>query len=126
MADDLDRLIADLETAGEQVYRDTTKIVEKGAVNVKREWRKNAKRSAGAHGKRYPRSITYDIYEEAADLAVEAEIGPDKDLPQGALGNLIEFGSVNNPPNNDGGRALRGEAPRLEEHLGKAGEDAIK
>ena len=42
-----------------------------------------------------------------------ATIGPDKAVPQGALGNLLEYGSVHNPPHNDGGRALDAELPRF-------------
>ncbi len=44
----------------------------------------------------YPSSITYETSFDA--LGVKAEIGPDKNLKQGALGNLLEYGSVNNAP----------------------------
>ncbi|MEV6124380.1 hypothetical protein AB0M23_28385 [Streptomyces sp. NPDC052077] len=44
----------------------------------------------------YPSSITYTVSRGAA--GPEAEIGPDKGRPQGPLGNLIEYGSVNNAP----------------------------
>jgi hypothetical protein len=56
---------------------------------------------------------------------IEAEVGPDKSKPQGALGNLIEFGSVNSPPHSDGLRALRTEAPNLEKALADAALDAL-
>jgi hypothetical protein len=46
-----------------------------------------------------------------------AIIGPDKGGPQGALGNLLEYGSVKNPPHRDGGRALDVEEPRFEAQL---------
>ncbi|WP_435173297.1 hypothetical protein [Actinacidiphila sp. bgisy145] len=44
----------------------------------------------------YPQSITYDV--RATPVGVEAEIGPDKDRPQGPLGNLVEYGSSKNAP----------------------------
>ena len=47
-----------------------------------------------------------------------AQIGPDKGLPQGALGNLIEYGSVNNPGHNNGKDALDAEIPRTVKALG--------
>lgn len=87
-------------------------IVNRGALNIKNQWRANAIASAGQHGRRYPYSISYDPLPMPGGAS--AEIGPDKGLPQGALGNLLEFGSVNNAPHNDGGRALLAEAPRFQ------------
>jgi hypothetical protein len=46
-----------------------------------------------------------------------AIIGPDKGAPQGALGNLLEYGSVKNPPHRDGGRAADAEEPRFEAQM---------
>lgn len=40
----------------------------------------------------FPNSITHDV------RGLAAEIGPDKNRRQGALGNLLYFGSVNNAP----------------------------
>ena len=85
--------------------------VTRGALNVKNDWRANARASAGRHARLYPGSISYDL--TLIPGGAEAEIGPDKDKPQGALGNLLEFGSVNNQPHNDGGRALLAEEPRF-------------
>jgi hypothetical protein len=85
--------------------------VTRGAFNIKRDWRDNARTSAGRHARLYPNSISYDV--TPIPGGATAEIGPDKDKPQGALGNLLEFGSVNNQPHNDGGRALQAEEPRF-------------
>lgn len=84
-------------------------VVERGALNVKNGWRENAAASSGRHARLYPQSISYDI--TPIPGGARAEIGPDKGKPQGPLGNLLEFGSVNNAPHNDGGRALLAEAP---------------
>lgn len=125
--DDLDRLARDLTEAPRKTQRAILGVVEHAAVNVKDGWKRNARGSAGRHAKRYPSSITYDMMSIGAALRghIEAEVGPDKGRPQGALGNLIEFGSVHNPPHNDGGRALRDEEPKLERAIAEATLDAL-
>ena len=70
-------------------------------------------------GVRIDKAVVETFLEAISPAGLEAEIGPDKSRPQGALGNLLEFGSENNPPHNDGGRALQAEEPRFLEHLGK-------
>jgi hypothetical protein len=115
MADDLRSLAHDLSEAPRRAQRDALAVVERAAVQVKNGWAANATKSSGRHAKLYPASISYDMSLGAALVGViEATIGPDKSKPQGPLGNLLEFGSVNNPPTNDGGRALRAEAPLFE------------
>ncbi|MEW5658353.1 hypothetical protein ABGT92_23905 [Streptomyces cinereoruber] len=90
-------------------------IVTRGALNVKNGWRTNAIASSGRHARRYPYTIGYDV--TPLPGGASAEVGPDKGKTQGALGNLLEYGSVHNPPHNDGGRALITEAPAFEAHV---------
>jgi hypothetical protein len=90
-------------------------IVTRGALNVKNAWRSNAMATAGRHARRYPYSISYEV--KPIPGGATAEVGPDKGKRQGALGNLLEFGSKNNPPHNDGGRALIAEGPAFEAHV---------
>lgn len=94
-----------------EAERGMTAVVTRGALNVKNDWRANAAATAGRHGRLYPYSISYDV--TPIPGGAQAEIGPDKSRPQGALGNLLEYGSVHNRPHNDGGRALLAEAPRF-------------
>lgn len=116
---DLTRLAVDLRAAAVGVQREALAITEHAAVNVKKDWQDNARASAGTHAPSYPDSISYDMSVAAGVIGlIQFEVGPDKTRRQGALGNLIEYGSVNNPPHNDGGRALAAEAPRLETALG--------
>lgn len=105
------RLSRTLQAGGVRARLEVRAVVERGALNVKNEWRSNAVATSGRHARRYPYSVSYDVWSTLA--GARAEIGPDKGRPQGALGNLLEFGSVNNPPHNDGGRALAAEAPRF-------------
>lgn len=44
----------------------------------------------------YPQAITYETHE--TPMGGWAEIGPDKEKRQGALGNILEHGTVKNAP----------------------------
>lgn len=109
----LTRLAAVLGSQRAQAEAGMAAVVERGALNVKRDWRANATASATPHARLYPYTINYDI--KPLPGGVAAEIGPDraKKRQQASYGALLEFGSVNNPPHNDGGRALLAEAPRF-------------
>lgn len=96
--------------------RDARKVLMRGAMNVKRDWASNARASSGRHAPMYPASISFDVASYGPDI-VAATIGPDKGGPQGALGNLLEYGSIHNPPHRDGGRALDAEEPRFEAQM---------
>lgn len=116
--DDLSRLVIDLGKAVDGAGPFLRKAIEVTARNVRDTARENAPGSAGGSPAPYfPASITYDIgpgYDQSIGQAVSslltggissarsttlrAEIGPDKNRPQGALGNLIEYGSANNAP----------------------------
>lgn len=107
----LARLGDDLARAEADVRAGARGVVSKGALNIKNEWRTNAAASSGRHAPAYPYSVGYDL--TSTPEGATAVVGPDKAARQGALGNLLEFGSVKNPPHNDGGRALDAEEPRF-------------
>ncbi|OKI22206.1 hypothetical protein [Streptomyces sp. CB03911] len=109
----LQALVADLARVGADLDERTHQVVSRGALNIKRDWRANARASSGRHARLYPSSIGYDPITALPGGGASAVIGPDKDAPQGALGNLLEFGSAKNGPHNDGGRALAAEEPRF-------------
>jgi len=90
-------------------------VVDKGAVNIKGDWRDNARITARAHGRHYPDAIDYDS--GWIRDGYEAQIGPRMDRPQGSMGEGFEYGSVNQPPHLDGNRAADREAPRFEQAL---------
>jgi hypothetical protein len=113
---DVRRLERHLARAIPRARRDARAVVRRGAVNIKRDWRANARSSAPKHAPSYPRSISFDVNSYGPDI-VMAIIGPDKGGPQGALGNLLEYGSVKNPPHRDGGRALDIEEPRFDAQM---------
>lgn len=124
---ELDKLAADLGEVPARSGKNLRKAIEVTARNVRDEWRKNA--TGMAHAPAFPYSITYDIEgsgNRATGSRLEAEIGPDKDRPQGALGNLIEYGSVNNPPQGLGHGALQANEADFERGIDRAIDDALK
>jgi hypothetical protein len=121
MATDLETWIRDLEHAAATVEDRSEKVVSKGALNVKKAWR--ARWEGYAHIPDLPRAVTYDL--DRAGDGISAEIGPDKDLKQGPLGNLIEFGSVNNAPIPGGLPALAAEEPRFVNAVADLGEKLL-
>lgn len=94
-------------------------VVQVGANNIKRDARANVDKSAPVQNAHAQYAITYDV--GIAGMSIEAEIGYDKDLPGGAIGNLLEFGGGGDksPPHRDLGRALDDEEPRFESALSK-------
>lgn len=121
---ELRALARDLSEAPRRVQREAAGVVEKGALNVKNGMRDDAE--GIGHAPHFPRSITYDMKVGAALVGrIEAEIGPDKGLPQGALGNILYFGTSNNAPVRDIGKALAEEAPRFEKALADLAAEAL-
>jgi len=114
-ASELNALAATLEGKAGGIGAEAAAVVRRGALNVKTDARRFA--SGLRHAPLYPRSITYDIHGDGRFGAVEAVIGPDKDLPQGALGNILEYGTSNNPPHTHLGPALDREGPNFEKAL---------
>lgn len=108
-------MAADLLAAGAKAVVGTRAIVQKGALNVKKQAKANVQRTAPVQNAYAHEAITYDT--AFAATTVEAEIGYDKAKRGGDLGNLLEYGSDNNPPHRDLGRALDAEAPRFEKAI---------
>ncbi|MGY4930314.1 hypothetical protein ACWD7T_04190 [Streptomyces sp. 900116325] len=113
---DVRRLQRHLARGIPRARRDARAVVARGALNIKKEWRQNARQSAPKHAPSYPRTIGFDVLTFGPDQVL-AIIGPDKSGQQGALGNLLEYGSVKNPPHRDGGRSLVNETPRFEAQM---------
>lgn len=88
-------------------------VMKKAADNVKKTMAADA--SGHPRFRAFPRSISYD---RKLGTGIEYEIGPDKDRTQGALGNILYYGTSNNPPVLDVEVGIRDEAPRLEKNLG--------
>lgn len=108
------RLGADLGRIPAKTVPAVDQVMKKGANNVKETMRADA--SGHPTFPHFPRSISYD---RVLGRGIGYEIGPDKDRPQGALGNILYFGTSRNAPVLDIDHGLTEEAPRLEKHLGE-------
>ncbi|MEV4521474.1 hypothetical protein AB0J77_14695 [Micromonospora tulbaghiae] len=118
----LNELAAVLDAAAEDVVDEGRKVVARGAMNIKKDARRFA--SGIAHAPSYPYSIGYDT--KVSGATVSAEIGPDKAKRQGALGNILEYGTVNNAPYAHLGPALDIEGPRFVAAVEKLGADLLE
>lgn len=114
---EVDRFVIDLDEAAHEIIPEARKVVQKGALNIKNGARRRIGRPA--HAPAYASSITYESRETATKA--EAEIGPDKGRRQGALGNLLEYGSVNNAPIPHIRPAADEELPRFEQAMDDLG-----
>lgn len=93
----------------------TRAIVQKSALNIKNEAKRNVRESAPIHNAHAAEAITYDTKFDGP--SVMAEIGYDKGRRGGSLGNILEYGSAHNPAHRDLGRAADNEEPRFETAL---------
>ena len=110
-------LATDLGRTTKEVEREADKVLERGALGVKNAMVEDAKSSHSGYAKRFASSISYDRRYGVGRMSYE--IGPDKSRPQGALGNLLYFGSRNNAPTLDIEAGLIAEEPRLVSEMGK-------
>ena len=117
----LNDLHAVLQDAGRDVVPEAKKVLVRAAFNIKKDAQRKV--SGIRHAPAYPRAITYDTRWVGA--TGRAEIGPDKDRRQGALGNILEYGTVNNAPHAHLGPALDYEGPNFEHYVGQLGEDLL-
>ncbi|NUS17086.1 MAG: hypothetical protein HOY69_37785 [Streptomyces sp.] len=117
----LQELVASFEQAPVRLRVFAAKSVEVTARRVRDEARQRI--SGHRYLPRYPQSITYDVKPTAT--GVEAEIGPDKDRPQGPLGNIVEFGTSKNAPLPHLGPALDAAEPDAEHGITIAVQDAL-
>jgi hypothetical protein len=118
---DMDRLIRDLEKAPDTALKGVRPVVAKGCLNIKtatqRRW------TGLSNAPLLARAVTYDTH--LTPTGAWGEVGPDKDKRQGDLGNLIEYGSVNNPPHPGLAPSAAEEDPRFGQALEDLGAKAM-
>lgn len=101
-------------TTVERCEDDLSKVVERGALNVKRGAQERVR--AGSRGRylpHYPKAIGYDMLGK-----LEAEVGPDASKLQGGMGRGVEFGSVHTGPLAHMLPAADEEEPRFGDQIG--------
>lgn len=94
LSDALRDVADDLEEGPQRVLVELEAVGHRGANNMVRFAR--ARVRGLRHAPAYPYAIGYDY--AITTKVMRWDVGPDKDKRQGALGNLIEYGSINNRP----------------------------
>lgn len=117
-ASELNALAGDFSSASRRTQLAVVKAVTVGTELIQREARMFA--SGISHAPAYPSAITSDVTVGAA--WIEGEVGPDKDLPQGALGNILEYGSSKNAPRAHLGPAFDRGVPVVVTAVAEAGD----
>lgn len=108
-ARELREFSAEMPRLGAAGAKAITKVLAEGAVELRDQWRENAKETAGKHGRHYPKSI---VVWPRISTDVVFDIGPDPRLPQGGMS--FEFGSQNQPAHLDGQRAADEVLPKIQ------------
>lgn len=119
-------LALDLAKAPGRIQRRVPAVLRKGAVEVKKGMRHDFRDkpiSKAGHRGYYPHLLRAIGYDELTPY--DYEIGIDKNAHQGALGNIIAFGTAHNGPEVDHTAALRREAPAIERHLADTAEESV-
>lgn len=114
-ADELRAFAADLGKIASKALPDTDAVLKKGAQNIKDDLVADARGSK--HFKGMAGSISYDSMYGIGHA--KYEIGPDKSLRGGALGNIYYFGTSRGGGTGDLDGPLAREAPNLERELNK-------
>jgi len=117
----LDKLAADLGNVSRDTQKNVRKAVEVTARKVKDSWRDKLKGSSTLPG--LPGAVSYDVKSPAG--AVEGEIGFDKGRPQGALGNVSEFGTPKVGPRGFGLASLEENQDDFVEGIQIAASDSL-
>lgn len=114
-------LAADLGKASREAFDEAEKVTKRAAQNIKTTMQDEAK-STGTY-RHFAGSISYDRAMSAGQIAYE--IGPDKDRTQGALGNILYFGTSKNAPVLDVEVGLAKEAPEFERRIAEMTEGLL-
>jgi hypothetical protein len=116
----MDDLIHDLEALAVEAPKKLAKVVGRGAMNIKAEWKRRWSPVGGAphHLPHVARGIGYDMTEKPTRIF--ADIGVSRRNPQASLAHFAEFGLVNQPPFPGGAPALRKEDPKFVDAVGDA------
>ncbi|MBF4549238.1 MULTISPECIES: hypothetical protein [unclassified Pseudoclavibacter] len=121
---DVQRLVASFGNLEGELKKNVKTAGTVTARHVKDDWKSLALADLGGGSARaYPFSIGYETVELAK--SIRWEIGPDKARTQGALGNLIEYGSRNNSPFGQGASALEANTADFERGIEIAGHQAL-
>lgn len=118
------RLLVDLGKAPVVTVAATRAVIQASSARIKDQMIGDATAILGGGSARhFPQSITYET--KMLTTAAEGIIGPDKDRTQGALGNILYFGTSKNSPVLNLIGPLEQEAPNFIAALTLAAEKSL-
>ena len=118
-ASEVNALAVDLSRTPGRIQRSAPTVMETGAYKIKQEM------ADDFDGHRHLGNLGHKVnYDQLDGLGLAYEIGIDKG-GVGSLGNVAAYGTSNNAPVADKNRGLLVELPRILNHLGDVGEDAV-
>jgi len=90
---ELDQLSADLGKVAEHVGPNVNTAITVTSINIKKSWQEPLRGSGTLP--QLPYAINFDIttFQGFGASVIKSEIGFDKEKPQGALGNVSEYGT---------------------------------
>lgn len=122
----LREFVHDLETLPARAEKAFPKVVSKGALKIKTDWRArwDAIKHPPTHIPHLVSGIGYDT--DDSPPAWSAQIGVAGRNSQAPLAHLIEYGSVHNSPHPAGQDSLDAEAPRFEKAVADVAEQLLE
>lgn len=108
-AHELKSLSVDLPKLGRAGAKVMHEVITEGGDQLRDMWKRNAKATAGKHGRLYPESIEANL-KISTDIVVE--VGPNPAKPQGGMS--FEYGSSKQPPHLDGQLAADEIVPAIQ------------
>lgn len=118
---EVDRLTVDLRGADRRVVEGARPVMKRGALEVK----KRMQREFSGHN--YAGGVPFSLeFNQTDALGLGYEIGElDSAGRQWGIAAILSYGTSNNAPVADHRKALIGEAPAIEKHLGDVAEDSV-
>jgi hypothetical protein len=119
----MDELLAILNGAQKKAVAKGKRVVGKGSLNIKNDWRRRWKKLDSL--RHLPYALGYDIH--TVGTTITGEIGPPLESPQGGLAHVLEEGTINNPGGQPAGLpALEKEAPAFIAQVEKLAVDLLE
>ena len=125
-ASEINKLAADLGDVKNNIGPYVNSAVQRTSHRISDAWEE--KLQGSEYLPHLGGAVSYDVsvFQGFGVSVIESEIGFDKGRTQGPLGNISEFGSINNPGRGYGLASLEENQDDFDRGLAAAAEDAFK
>jgi len=121
MSAELEELSAAMQRVAVDCMDTAVDVAKEAGKEARDTWRDQWRGFKSA--KHLYRAVTHDVFTFGDQVMIE--VGPDKRRKQGPLGNLLEYGSVNNAPRPGGPIAQARTSPLITRLLADRGEKLL-